>query len=79
MRQLNVVNHEDDVGGGETDHKHQQDNHSHHHSASLLGAVLHVGFSQSLNDAYVADNCEYERDEEEHRGVDGEEVKIVRL
>lgn len=77
--QLNIVNHEDDVGGGEADHKHHQHDHGHHHGSRLLGTVLHIGCSQSLNNSYIADNSEEQRDEEKQAGVDWEEVKIVSL
>jgi len=77
--QLDVVHHQEDVGGGEADHKHHQHHRGHHHRSGLPEAVLHVGRRQSLNNTDVADGGDDERDEEEHGGVDGEEVPIVRL
>lgn len=77
--QKNVVDHEDDVGGGEADHKHHQHQRGHDHSSGLFGTVVHVGGGQSLDDAHVKDHGEDKRDEEEDGGVDGEKVDVVNL
>lgn len=77
--QLDIVDHEDDVGGGEADHKQHQHQHRHDHCSFFFGAGVHVGGSQSLDDAHVKDHGEDQRDEEEDSGVDGEKVNVVKL
>lgn len=79
MGQLSIVDHENNVGGGETYYKHDDHKHSHDDCSSLLRTVLHVGCSQGLDYSHIADHCEDQRDEEEDGSIDREKIKIIGL
>ncbi len=57
--------------------KTEKDRYGHKDSPRFFRAVFHVGRAQGLDDAHVADGAKNERDEEEKRRDDGEEVQVI--
>ncbi len=77
VRELHVMRQKDDVCGREAYDEHRKDRYGHKDSPRFFRAVFHVGRAQGLNDAHVADGAKNERNEEEKRRDDGEEVQVI--